>query len=72
MKKKYQKPVQLNLIDFAPSKGSCSEGMSFQFDFGSDEDRPGCSVGTSYGNETCGPLGISASNCSSLGAAAGP
>jgi hypothetical protein len=72
MKRKYQKPVQLNLSDLASAKGSCSEGMSFQFELGTDADRPGCSVGPSYGNESCGPLGISASNCSALGASAGP
>lgn len=71
MKKKYQKPVQLNLRDLAPAKGSCCTGISVEIGNISESNHTTCTVGTTYGNETCGPFGVSASACDAFGATAG-
>jgi len=73
MRRKYQKPIQLALSDLAPAKYSCSVGVEVlvQIQNTSGVDHLNCNVGASFGNELCGPFGISASSCGAFGATAG-
>ena len=70
-KKAYKKPVQISVGNLLAGKGSCLTGISVHNRESSNSLLIECSAGNSYGLGICVSVGISASDCSSMGDAAG-